>query len=182
MTGLSGAQAYLRRLVNDPDSKMFQPADLQHALDETIIDVPFLLLHSIPSYAAGGIVEYKIFTSPRRDLRWFSDDTNLLDSQFNPLVPDFSDLDSGRWEFLTTQPNATVYVAGKSYDPYGAASSLLQELAGTFSDAPSSFSVLNGSFSYQESKRKGPMEMSRMYANKARHATVDMLRGDANTF
>jgi len=181
-TGTSGALDYLRRLVNDTDNERFQPDDLQRALDNSVIDVELLALHSVSSFVSGGFVEYKKFNSPHRQLKWFSDDTVVVDNEYTPLVADFVDLDNGRWEFIANQPTAVVYAIGKSYDPYGAASELMEELAGSFSDSPSSFSVLNGSFNYQESQRKGPIELSRIYANKARHHSVTIVRSDVNVF
>jgi hypothetical protein len=163
--------------VNDGNNETWTPGEIEDALNDNRVELRYEKLDTVKSIASGGVVTYVTFDAPG-DYSHFDTAAAVYDSNYDALTPVTKDLINGRWTF-STEPTRPVYVVGYSYDIYGAAADLLEERGAMLAEDISSFSSVNGSFSYAN-KRGGPLELAAQYRKRSRQAmkAVTLYRSD----
>ncbi len=168
MSDSSTAFSKVTRLLSQAE---FEPDEIAGMLTEMAVNMRYDEMIVEETRLPGGLVEYNQFRT-EFDRQWLDDQSlTFFDNDYNVIVPLSINYDEGIITFTAGQITDTmlpVTVIGTSHDPYGSAANLLIQQAESMSGDPSSFSVLNGSFTYQESQRKGPLEMAKMYRKQAR--------------
>ena len=139
----------------------FSDEQIQDALDVRRMEYRYLVLDAHPTKTSSGTT-YKTYTAPVGD---WDTATALYDYSFAALTPDETDCITGRWAF-NTEPTRPVYLVGYTYDRYGAAADLLEQMmAMELADA---------------TKRLSLESLIHLYRKRQRPGLVSVVRDDVN--
>ncbi|MGQ9809705.1 MAG: hypothetical protein ACUVS8_14440 [Armatimonadota bacterium] len=166
----------VRALIGDRAGadQTFDDQTIQDSLDRHRVEVRYLALSPLPSYAVGGVVEIRTYRAPAGD--WEADET-LYSGEYAPLSPSAADRLTGQWTFPAHQP-PPVLIVGKTYDVYAAAADLLETWAAAESR---SFDFDADGQSFKRSQKAAMLrDTAREYRRKQRPDLVPMVRGDVS--
>lgn len=136
----------------------FSDGELQDALDERRTDVVEALLTTTPSFA--DVSGYTEFSAPRK---WWEDNAVLRNAAGTVLTPVKAELLVGRWTFGSSQ-GGPVYITGRFYDMFGAATVLLEEWAAAVA-REFDFATDQQTFD-RSNKREGLLAVAAVYARR----------------
>lgn len=162
--------AFTQTLIDDaPGAAPRSDDEVEAALDNNRINLGFQAMMPVPTFSGGRLVPLT-WETPLH-LRWVEEGALLYDASNRPLTPTSSVCRHGRFVFAS-EPVGPVYVAGYSYDPYGAAYDLLRvEALNADSRELAAFTARNGSFTFNRQLHSPLYRLTREYLSRSRRAT-----------
>lgn len=163
----------VRRLVGDPTgaAQTFDDQTVQNALDHYRMDYRYEALRGVQTFSGSSIL-YLDYYAAGGD--WEADAT-LWQFRTTAVTPTTADYQVGHWVFaVTTLP--PVYLIGKQYDPYGAATELIDQ---RMAMAAMQFNFNSDGQSFQLSQIFAQLQkMKDMFKANMRLGSVSMYRSD----
>lgn len=178
---MSDLIAKVRLLIGDPAgaTENFHDQDVQNTLDRNRTDVRYELLHALVTLSPTSI-QYLDYYS---QYGYWEADAVLLGPGYVSLTPLSSELllDTAHFTFASQGASGQippVFLAGKTYDAYGAAADLLEfwaaQLARQFA-----FTADGRTFNRQQ-QTTALMQMAALYRRQQRPKLAKMVRDDVN--